>query len=606
MITIEYVHAIDKNGIVSSVEFGPHLNIISGPSNCGKTMILKCIDYLLGGSKVPLPKNLPIERLEMRLHAPDGHILLSRNVGENEATIQGDSRLVKPGTYKTNQTKETYNYGQMLMGLFGVPIDAGPIKIFKTKQAQISTLSIRSLINTFIVKEQPIISSDCILAPEKTQITLLKSSILFQLYGKNYVTGKEKDSYWMREKKSLRSYVLQKKNELLSANDWLESQLYNGAEDTINENAKLEIDKLGSEYDKLENEYTSFFSECEKTAKETTELQNKLQEDEDLISKCKLLKEQYEADVKRINFTLKGRELQNEVREPEQCPFCGGKLSKEKEEDCAEASEQELADLLPKLKDLENEIKSLEKERSEISDKYQNILETKNKMDEFLNRDLKPRKQSIKKRIEEYGNMVKEAQEKGIIRQQYISTTGQLKQIEQEISEAVTEFDPDSHFEQFSVEMSSLLVDALTLCHFQDSGKAVFDIQSFDIKIGESTKGDYGKGYIAFLNSIVSFVLHQYLEEKAKYKGLPFIIDSPIMSLREVSKAAPDEAKEISEAREMKKPLFKYFLNHSRDSQTIVIENEVPDLDYGSDTKMIRYGKGSDSNLPYGFLNGIK
>ena len=41
MFIIDWVQAIATDGQVSEAKFGPHLNIIVGPSNCGKTMILK-------------------------------------------------------------------------------------------------------------------------------------------------------------------------------------------------------------------------------------------------------------------------------------------------------------------------------------------------------------------------------------------------------------------------------------------------------------------------------------------------------------------------------------------------------------------------------------
>ena len=42
----------DGEKVVSAVDLAPGLNIIYGPSNTGKTLILDCVDFMLGGTPV--------------------------------------------------------------------------------------------------------------------------------------------------------------------------------------------------------------------------------------------------------------------------------------------------------------------------------------------------------------------------------------------------------------------------------------------------------------------------------------------------------------------------------------------------------------------------
>ncbi|WP_302538326.1 hypothetical protein [Clostridium saudiense] len=74
------------------------------------------------------------------------------------------------------------------------------------------------------------------------------------------------------------------------------------------------------------------------------------------------------------------------------------------------------------------------------------------------------------------------------------------------------------------------------------------------------------------------------------------IIDSPILSLKEKS----DEKASDS----MKSSLFKYLVDNQNSGQTIIIENDIPDIDY-SKVNVIKFTKDKN-NGRYGFFKEIK
>lgn len=607
MERIEWVRAIATNGQVSEAKFGPHLNIIVGPSNCGKTMVLKCIDYLLGASKPPFKKgDFGIESVQMKIVTKDGYAILSRRIGATKATIESHTGLVKNGEYNTGTTGDPFNYGQMLMGLFGVPLADRPAKIFKTADAQTVPLSIRQIVNTFIVKENPIISPENILVPSGTPITAVKAAILYQLYGENFITGNEKDPDWVKNKKSIKKFITDKINDLTKNNDWLEMAIFDAVEDTIRQQADNIIKNLDDEYFKIQEHYSEAVETFGELSKEMSRLSAKIAEDEDLLQKCVVLKEQYEADIKRIRFSLEGKDKAGEIREPEHCPFCGGTMKAEQEHDCLEASKNDLEALIPKISDLKNEMEFLSAERDQLSKEYDEARKKYDKMNTFLNNTYHPQINSIKAKIREYGESIEKAKEKEIIRKDYVEAVTSLDSVKKELSEAITKFDPSKHLGNLPGAVSAELVNVLATCNFPNAQSAHFDPNKFDIKIGNDTKSDFGKGFIAFLNSVFTYSLHLYLESTAKYNGCPFIIDSPIMSLREIEEAQKiGQDKDLKKALQMKKPLFEYFVEKSRGTQTIIIENEIPkDVAFDDDTVIIRYGRGADPTLPYGFLIG--
>ena len=104
--------------------------------------------------------------------------------------------------------------------------------------------------------------------------------------------------------------------------------------------------------------------------------------------------------------------------------------------------------------------------------------------------------------------------------------------------------------------------------------------------INGTRKKSQGQGYRAFINVIVSMAMQEYLRKYGVYRPNIFVMDSPILSLKEdvdASELASDS---------MKSSLFKYFINHPCAEQIIIIENEVPKLDYAG-VNMRRFSKGN-------------
>ena len=73
------------------------------------------------------------------------------------------------------------------------------------------------------------------------------------------------------------------------------------------------------------------------------------------------------------------------------------------------------------------------------------------------------------------------------------------------------------------------------------------------------------------------------------------IVDSPILSLKERG------SEKITDT--MKYSLFKYLLDNQETRQTIIIENDIPDMDY-SNANLIYFTKVGEGR--YGFLADVK
>ena len=144
--------------------------------------------------------------------------------------------------------------------------------------------------------------------------------------------------------------------------------------------------------------------------------------------------------------------------------------------------------------------------------------------------------------------------------------------------------------------LDDYLNKTLELCKYEGLSSAYFSPNNFDVFINGKSKDAFGKGYRAFLNTVLALTLMKYLAERGKYAPGILIVDSPILSLKERGdEKTPDT---------MKAALFRYLLDNQDFGQVIIIENNIPDLDY-SKANVIPFTKDTTYGH-YGFLNGVR
>ena len=140
---------------------------------------------------------------------------------------------------------------------------------------------------------------------------------------------------------------------------------------------------------------------------------------------------------------------------------------------------------------------------------------------------------------------------------------------------------------QFAIYLKEMLSD----CNYPSYNGTEFDESLFDIIVNSQSKASQGKGYRAYLNSVVAFSYLKYMSEKAKYHVPFLILDSPLLSLKEI-----DEGSSTT----MKIGLLSYIIKHQYINQVIIIENELPEIDY-SKVNVISFS-GMQSEGREGFI----
>lgn len=126
-----------------------------------------------------------------------------------------------------------------------------------------------------------------------------------------------------------------------------------------------------------------------------------------------------------------------------------------------------------------------------------------------------------------------------------------------------------------------------------------YDYDKSDIKIDGIRKMVQGQGYCAYLNAVMAIALQKMLIGYNLYAPRFLVLDSPILSLSEKMKPGEKTA-----STRMKKGLFRYLDQECTDFQSIIIENEIPDIKY-ENAKLLKFTQ--DDNVGrYGLIESYR
>jgi len=140
-------------------------------------------------------------------------------------------------------------------------------------------------------------------------------------------------------------------------------------------------------------------------------------------------------------------------------------------------------------------------------------------------------------------------------------------------------------------------------CEYTGKPESCLSIDTIDVVVGGQHKKSQGKGYRAFLNTLMLFNLLKYLEKEGKYSLHLLALDSPILSLKE-KKYNITEKDKVTKG--MREALIQYIIDNCGANQVIIAENELPEnIDY-SMAKRIEFSMEDGIGLRYGFMNSVR
>ena len=140
----------------AEVRFGPGLNVITGPSDTGKTYILQCIDFLLGArdapEEIPEASNYEIAILDIVALADNATYTLSRSLrgGAFALRLPDGSEKVLAEKHAADREDTVSHFLLDMVGLTGK-------RIRKNARGETRSLSFRDLAHLVVISEEDII-----------------------------------------------------------------------------------------------------------------------------------------------------------------------------------------------------------------------------------------------------------------------------------------------------------------------------------------------------------------------------------------------------------------------------------------------------------------
>ena len=573
----------------SIIELSNGVNIIYGPSNTGKTYIVKCIDYMFGSEREPIDISTGYQYIKIIVRTQCGTITMSRKIGENKIEVSSNDNNVPSGKYATKASRTNYDktINSVWLSLIGIN-DLHLVISNENYKKQI--LSWRTFSHMFMLTETKIISEySAILSGRDTSNTAVIASLIFLLSGQDFAETETKDTKEIKEakKNAVKAYINKELFRLSERNQELLAQL----KENPNIDIAVEIEKIMAEISTNEKRINSSIEENQKILAQLYEKNENLSECNVLLNRYDELTTQYDADLKRLNFIVDGEANLN-TSFSTHCPFCDGEVVVKKNQNYIDAAKSDYKKIKLQAKDLESASKELRSEKLSLEQEIGTLMAKKKSIEELIEKELKPQVFNLKEKLSTYKDAIECQKEIDILKKLSEQKTADMIENDTD-EESELKFKVKEHLDySFINELSNGIKSFLENCNYDNLLSVIFDKADMDIVINGKKKSSNGKGYNAYFNSVVAIVLSRYMESKAKYSPDFLVLDSPILSLKE------KEAKKPSET--MRNTLFENIVDNQKGIQTIVIENEIPEINY-KDANIIHFTK-EKNNGRYGFL----
>ena len=580
------------------VEFTDGVNVILGPSNSGKSLILACIDYCFG--YVHTNKKQPdyaekIKSLDgynavcVTVKTSDGSFEIVRAIGDD------DHVLINGATYYINiKNKRQPKLNDFLLGLLGIH-EPHFIRSKRAVSASPNSVSFRGLLPNFYVRQGKIVTERSVFFnPEDPNSGITAPALfLFLLNGNNCDDFKKKEDPKISNARNEgeKQYIERQLSSLSPRVEKLESLRNEMALSvSFNDDLDAQVEEIQKQIDKAIKESHSIMAQI-------YERNSKLSEANTIEAQFKSLQTQYDSDIRRMSLILESEDKIQNYPEKNICPVCGqplqsgqhrpeyapaiiaeSKLKKEKMADLQTAQ----ADLIQRRDKIKQEISVLEKKH--------HVIETR------LNQELIPKIQDLKAKIDK--------------RRKYDQIVTELKVVSDQVQLLHDDLDKNQTVEKPKDEIYHIeddfnsniignfeeyLTYILRQVRFPNASSAFWNMDTFDVAFGDKSKtGIMGGGFCAIVNACVLIAYEQLLINSGKYVPGCVFIDSPLTSL---SESQYEEEKET-----MQHNFAEYLLSGKIRGQVILADHtDRIKIDKNSAVNVIEYTHNRSHGV-YGFV----
>jgi hypothetical protein len=571
----------------AALEFSPGLNVVSGPSDTGKSYIVELIDFLLGAGTPPrtIPESQGYERARLSIEAHDGQTFdLVRSLQGGEISLEGGASAEGEAVTlaaKLSARNES-NISTFLLRLVG--LDGKLVR--KNVDDQLQNLSFRNLAHLVIVDEQSIIKKQSpIYGGESTARTA--ESNVFKLL----LTGIDDSSLVAKKKKAIAKAELEAQLALL---DQLIEKYERELGDLTADSADLpgQLERLNAwieDSSRLLREQRGALAEQETRRRAAYSARDRaaarVAEIDGLLERFALLDEHYASDLQRLQSVSEAGLFFVSLPEG-RCPLCGAPAGDHRHEGLTpdgdivalrEACDREIVKIGRLRAELTKAISDLAQERGLRIEESTIATRAFREAQALIERSLAP---AVAEAHEKHSDQVETRagvrQALSLIDRIYdLKSRGAL--VEGQFGNVATTKRerpplPAASLQAFSKAVEQLL-DAWRFPHEKP---VYFDTQAFDLVLGSRRRGEQGKGLRALTHA--AFVIG--LQQACRTLGLPaagfVVLDSPLVTFREAD--ASEAGLDAGTRMEVKQAFYNDLASRITTDQVIVVENEDPDV----------------------------
>ena len=559
------------------------LNVITGPSDTGKTFVFQCIDFMLGGS-VP-PKSIPEADgydtvwLDIQNSQTKERYTLKRSLkGGAFLLITEDGRENKLGEKHRSDDDETVS--KFLLAITGIQC----ARIRTNQAGKTRTFSFRDMAHLSVISEQDVIRTGSpALSGQHISKTAEQSAFSFLLSGMD-----DSSVIQAPDKKEVKTRF--------EAKEEVVEELIARTTQKIEEmQIKDDLPSLREQLDRLDNSIQKLTDYLNETKESATSFENdrriawtRLKQAEsrigvlaELQSRFILLHEQYQSDIRRLRaISETGKRL--EEMKLDYCPVCGASADAQNQDhqECqvnpsavAESCETEvsriqslIADLESTQEDVRSEIMELQRIQTQSQENLKSVnLKIKDSLNPRINDTI-----TELRRLQDHRQHICVA----------ISNREQLNEYEELLSglrSMPSEKTEKMAFASLDVgcleAFAQAVEERLKAWCFPGLDRVTFDTKEWDIVISGRSRSGHGKGVRAVTHAAFTLSFLKYcFDNKRPHSGI-VAIDSPLVVYKQ-----PDEGEEAFSG-DVKDAFFRDLSVSYQNAQVIIIENENPPKD---------------------------
>ena len=523
------------------------LNVLSGASDTGKSYVVECINYILGGNKQPkdVEEAHGYNEIRAELSTYDGRIFsITRKLKdpkiylvEDTLEIFGEKEQKKlSAKHDPNSDDNLSSYLLDILGLKGK-------KLKTNARNEKRTISFRDCAHFSVIDEEKIITSS---SPIYTGVTTSETveDSLFRLL----LSGKDDDDLETIDdpkiaKSKINGRIAQideiverKRKEI---ND-LKTEIEAIGQNEIN----LQIDELSKLVDEANKSVLKEEEKRQEIWKQISSYDSELKHINELSSRFNLLREHYDSDIRRLEFINEGQQFIEQLKDSP-CPICGtmvneNELPKIEDSEKIEISlRSEYQKIHKKREDLSRTLSELRAEHGEVSAKLNDARAQFSQIDTYINDRLKPVYEFNAEKLSKYLSLKGYQTRIDNLSQEVFNLLSDKKYYNEKLKEKQQVAQGKALSQDIYDSLANVIKDIITSWDLSCE-TVYYDKTKNDIEIDGKARGNFGKGYRAIYLTAFMIGVMKYCRDNNLKHPFFLVLDSPLISFKERD-ADPDE-----------------------------------------------------------------